>query len=450
MSANRKRLAAVGGLRPGPARAVARPRRQLHAPDAEMALRNARDVYTRRQEGVSIWVVPAAADHRVQPGREGRVLRPGRRQDLPAPDLLRRARGRRAPVTDDAAHVPQSRLRRCGLGDDALISAQRLGEWISRAPQLEEDSRWQHRARPARPGPRAAHLRRRARGRRPRRGRPGLPPRRARVPQRPARRAAQQRLRRHHGQAAGLRDLPVPSCTPPCSARTDETLAASRGQGRQGGRLPPSTTPRHVDRCASATAPTSRTGGCRRRSTRSGPTSTSSSSPTSTPALVDAGHRRRPGDAADRRARRGSTAVLAEATLTVPEVPPRVTGGRARRAHRARGLPARRDAGAARAHPGARGDAGRRRADAAAWDASPPTVPDPEMPVLTIEDLGILRDVDRRRPGHGSHVTITPTYSGCPAMDAIRADVVDALDRGGLPPTSTSSSCCRRPGPPTG
>jgi ring-1,2-phenylacetyl-CoA epoxidase subunit PaaB len=33
----------------------------LHAPDAGMALRNARDLYTRRQEGVSIWVVPAAA-----------------------------------------------------------------------------------------------------------------------------------------------------------------------------------------------------------------------------------------------------------------------------------------------------------------------------------------------------------------------------------------------------
>jgi ring-1,2-phenylacetyl-CoA epoxidase subunit PaaB len=32
----------------------------LHAPDAEMAVRNARDVYTRRQEGVSIWVVMAA------------------------------------------------------------------------------------------------------------------------------------------------------------------------------------------------------------------------------------------------------------------------------------------------------------------------------------------------------------------------------------------------------
>ena len=33
----------------------------LHAPDGHMAVRNARDVYTRREEGVSIWVVPAAA-----------------------------------------------------------------------------------------------------------------------------------------------------------------------------------------------------------------------------------------------------------------------------------------------------------------------------------------------------------------------------------------------------
>lgn len=57
-------------------------------------------------------------------------------------------------------------------------------------------------------------------------------------------------------------------------------------------------------------------------------------------------------------------------------------------------------------------------------------VPDPEIPVLTIEDLGILRDVavdDRGRV----HVQITPTYSGCPAMDAIRADVVGALESEG-------------------
>lgn len=40
----------------------------LHAPDAETAARYARDVYTRRGEGVSIWVVPAAAIHATDPG----------------------------------------------------------------------------------------------------------------------------------------------------------------------------------------------------------------------------------------------------------------------------------------------------------------------------------------------------------------------------------------------
>ena len=53
-------------------------------------------------------------------------------------------------------------------------------------------------------------------------------------------------------------------------------------------------------------------------------------------------------------------------------------------------------------------------------------VPDPEVPVLTIDDLGILRDVTVDDDGC-VRVTITPTYSGCPAMDAIRADVIAAL-----------------------
>jgi ring-1,2-phenylacetyl-CoA epoxidase subunit PaaD len=58
-------------------------------------------------------------------------------------------------------------------------------------------------------------------------------------------------------------------------------------------------------------------------------------------------------------------------------------------------------------------------------------VPDPEVPVLTIADLGVLRDV--RVDDDGSVVvTITPTYSGCPAMDAIRADVVTALHEAGF------------------
>jgi len=57
-------------------------------------------------------------------------------------------------------------------------------------------------------------------------------------------------------------------------------------------------------------------------------------------------------------------------------------------------------------------------------------VPDPEIPVISIEDLGILRDVSVDEAGH-VEVTITPTYSGCPAMEAIQADVRAALLRDG-------------------
>ena len=57
-------------------------------------------------------------------------------------------------------------------------------------------------------------------------------------------------------------------------------------------------------------------------------------------------------------------------------------------------------------------------------------VPDPELPMVTIEDLGILREVAVR--DGGVHVTITPTYAGCPAMDAIRADV-EAAAREAVP-----------------
>ena len=52
-------------------------------------------------------------------------------------------------------------------------------------------------------------------------------------------------------------------------------------------------------------------------------------------------------------------------------------------------------------------------------------VHDPEIPVITIEDLGILRDVEV--DGDRVVVTITPTYSGCPALREIEADVRAAL-----------------------
>ncbi len=59
------------------------------------------------------------------------------------------------------------------------------------------------------------------------------------------------------------------------------------------------------------------------------------------------------------------------------------------------------------------------------------TTPDPEIPTLTIEDLGILRSVDYS-PERGTVVTITPTYSGCPAMREIAADVQTRLSRAGF------------------
>ena len=140
--------------------------------------------------------------------------------------------------------------------------------------------------------------------------------------------------------------------------------------------------------------------------------------------------------------------MIAEATLTRPEARPRSPAAVAamHTEHLATCSP--RCRAWHRAHPGATGE--RRHADAAgpgAWEVAA-TVLDPEVPVLTIDDLGILRDVADHRRRRGRR-TITPTYSGCPAMDAIRDDVVAALRRRATP-TSASSSCCRRPGPPTG
>jgi ring-1,2-phenylacetyl-CoA epoxidase subunit PaaD len=58
-------------------------------------------------------------------------------------------------------------------------------------------------------------------------------------------------------------------------------------------------------------------------------------------------------------------------------------------------------------------------------------IPDPEVPVVTIEDLGILRGLDIDEAGAHVTVTITPTYSGCPAMEAIADRVRYAAARGG-------------------
>ncbi|HEY0001331.1 MAG TPA: 1,2-phenylacetyl-CoA epoxidase subunit PaaD [Actinoplanes sp.] len=58
------------------------------------------------------------------------------------------------------------------------------------------------------------------------------------------------------------------------------------------------------------------------------------------------------------------------------------------------------------------------------------TVTDPELPMLTLAELGIVREV--RETADGVVVAITPTYSGCPAMAAIRDDIVTALRDAGF------------------
>jgi len=65
-----------------------------------------------------------------------------------------------------------------------------------------------------------------------------------------------------------------------------------------------------------------------------------------------------------------------------------------------------------------------------AWSISA-SVTDPEMPMLTLEDLGVLRSVSLDDDGT-TIVTITPTYSGCPAMATMRDDLVHRLEDHGL------------------
>ena len=69
----------------------------LHAADAEMALQAARDVYTRRGEGVSIWVVPSAAITASDPARKGENFEPAASKIYRHPSFY--------AVPDDVGHM---------------------------------------------------------------------------------------------------------------------------------------------------------------------------------------------------------------------------------------------------------------------------------------------------------------------------------------------------------
>ena len=75
---------------------------------------------------------------------------------------------------------------------------------------------------------------------------------------------------------------------------------------------------------------------------------------------------------------------------------------------------------------------------AAAWRVLE-SVPDPEVPVLSVCDLGIVREVrpDAAEPT-GLEVVLTPTYSGCPATEVISQSVREALEQAGLGPVRVS------------
>lgn len=68
---------------------------------------------------------------------------------------------------------------------------------------------------------------------------------------------------------------------------------------------------------------------------------------------------------------------------------------------------------------------------AAVWELLD-EVKDPEVPVLSVVELGIIRDV--RIDATGVTVVITPTYSGCPAMHVIEHDIVSGLAAHGVSP----------------
>ncbi|MEU9088849.1 1,2-phenylacetyl-CoA epoxidase subunit PaaD [Streptomyces sp. NPDC048428] len=58
-------------------------------------------------------------------------------------------------------------------------------------------------------------------------------------------------------------------------------------------------------------------------------------------------------------------------------------------------------------------------------------VPDPELPVLTLEELGVLRGVEVLAPGRVT-VRLTPTYTGCPAIEAMSTDIERVLHDHGM------------------
>lgn len=65
-------------------------------------------------------------------------------------------------------------------------------------------------------------------------------------------------------------------------------------------------------------------------------------------------------------------------------------------------------------------------------------VKDPEIPVLSVVDLGVITDITVT--DDGIHIELTPTFVGCPALDMMKVDITEALTSRGLPPPQITVS----------
>ena len=65
-------------------------------------------------------------------------------------------------------------------------------------------------------------------------------------------------------------------------------------------------------------------------------------------------------------------------------------------------------------------------------------VTDPEIPVLTVVDMGVVREV-RPLDENGAEIVITPTYSGCPAMNTIEMEIRATLEAAGYQPVKVTT-----------
>ena len=470
----------------------------LHAADAEMALHNARDLYTRRNEGVSIWVVRADDITASSPAEKDPFFAPGGRQGLPPPDVLRDPRGRAAPVTDDLIRTPTELDEPIDHDDQSLGPIGTTTAWAF-GTGFEDVPGRDHRARPGRrrPGrPRAVlpHARRRRADLRPaplrvgqrtprswrRRSRWPTPrstcsarpgccwraPRTSRarardedalaylrrrggVPQRRARRARPTTSTSPARSPACCCSRPGGSrCCTGCSTRA--TRCSPRSRARASRSWPTTATTPRAGRCGSATAPTEshrrmqaaldavwpyvdelfRTSDVERRLAAAG-------------VAVDPAETRDEVDAV-------LDQVLAARHADPPARPPvrhdrrpRRAAGRAHRAPRA--TCSRR----CRAWPAStRARRGEPRATRAGARAVVAPVVDPEMPMLTLDDLGVVRGVGadgdaRHRDDHADLLRL-PGPRGDARRPARRAD------RRRVRGASRCARCCRRRGAPTG